>query len=115
MLPVAEIEIKEQKHLKNQSPKDEEVVASEAASLSSGSTLASGDRASSNKGPPQASASNSIPTVSVEEAEFQAEVLHEFRTIAGFKNNLGIPNGNLKSLHGDALEQLESSLSIDDQ
>ena len=113
MLPVAEIEIKEQKHLKNRSPKDEEVVASEAASLSSGSTLASGDRASSNKGPSQASVSNSIPTVSVE--EFQAKVLHEFRTIAGFKNNLGIPNGNLKSLHGDALEQLESSLSIDDQ
>ena len=111
MLPVAEIEIKEQKHLKNRSPKDEEVVASEAASLSSDSTLASGDHASGNKGPPQASVSNSIPTVSVEEAK----VLHEFLTIAGFKNNLGIPNGNLKSLDGDALEQLESSLSIDDQ
>lgn len=41
--------------------------------------------------------------------------MREMRTLDAFNNNPGEPKGELKLLDGDALEQLESRLSIDDQ
>lgn len=109
MLPVAETEIKEQQYL----TKDKVQSLPEAES-SSGSTLAPVKTAI---GDTVLSLANGTgePPISIEEAEFRSQVLAEFRTIASFKNNLGIPSGDLKALDGDALEQLESHLSIDDQ
>ncbi len=112
VLPITETEIKEQKHLTKQSLTDENVVLSEAASLSSSTTLASDDPVGDDT-----SHANGISklVISTEEREFQSRILAEFRTIATFKNNLGVPDGDLKLLDGDALEQLDSALSIDDQ
>ncbi|RPD65482.1 hypothetical protein L227DRAFT_540273 [Lentinus tigrinus ALCF2SS1-6] len=115
VLPVAETDIKEQKYLSKQSSTDEKVVLTEAASLSSGSTLAPDIPSGGDKQDNGKNRLVNLDVISTEEAEFQARVLKEFCTIAEFKNNLGIPSGELKSLDGDALEQLESCLSIDDQ
>ena len=46
---------------------------------------------------------------------FRARLLQEFSTIASFKNDLGLPQGDLKGLDSDAYEQLEARLSVDDQ
>ena len=55
------------------------------------------------------------PELSEEEQRFLDKLLAEMDTVASFKNNPGQPQGDLKLLDGDALEQLESHLSIDDQ
>ncbi|KAI0327001.1 hypothetical protein GY45DRAFT_48029 [Cubamyces sp. BRFM 1775] len=47
--------------------------------------------------------------------DFHARLLQEFSTIASFKNDLGLPQGDLKGLDSDAYEQLEARLSVDDQ
>ncbi len=114
VLPITETEIKEQKHLAKQSLTDENVVLSEAAFLSSSTTLASDDPVGGDRIASQANGTSKL-VISTEGREFHSKILAEFRTIAAFKNNLGVPNGDLKLLDGDALEQLDSALSIDDQ
>ncbi|KAH9893279.1 hypothetical protein C8Q73DRAFT_827907 [Cubamyces lactineus] len=47
--------------------------------------------------------------------DFHARLLQEFSTIASFKNDLGVPKGDLKGLDSDACYQLEARLSVDDQ
>ena len=49
-----------------------------------------------------------------EQAHFLKRVTEEFRTIRAFRNNLGVPKGELQLLDGDATEQLETCLSMDD-
>ncbi|KAI0746771.1 hypothetical protein C8Q80DRAFT_795793 [Daedaleopsis nitida] len=53
--------------------------------------------------------------LSDDQRDFFAKISQEFRNIRSFKNNPGEPKGDLKYLDGDAPEQLESCLSIDDQ
>ncbi|KAH9920934.1 uncharacterized protein B0H18DRAFT_1190512 [Fomitopsis serialis] len=55
------------------------------------------------------------PELTDEQQRFLERLIEEMRTIDSFKNNPGQPKGELKLLDGDALEQLESRLSIDDQ
>ena len=50
-----------------------------------------------------------------EEKYLLQQLEEEIDTVRGFQNNDGRPEGSLKSLGGDALQQLESSLSVEDQ
>lgn len=50
-----------------------------------------------------------------EQQQFLNKLLDEFRTIKSFAHNPGVPKGELKLLDDDALDQLESRLSVDDQ
>lgn len=55
------------------------------------------------------------PELSDEQRMFIDKLLAEMDMVASFKNNPGRPTGELKLLDHDALQQLESRLSIDDQ
>lgn len=50
-----------------------------------------------------------------EERRFYDNLVREMDTMRGFQNNDGTPDGDLKLLDGDALQQLESALAIEDQ
>ena len=51
-----------------------------------------------------------------EERKFYNKLIEEITTIRHFQNNDGQPNGELKTLADkDALVQLESGLSLEDQ
>lgn len=50
-----------------------------------------------------------------EETRFYDSLMREMETMRGFQNNDAMPDGDLKLLDGDALQQLESALAIEDQ
>lgn len=55
------------------------------------------------------------PKMTDEQQSFLDKLLAEMRLIESFKNNTAEPQGELKLLDQEALHQLESRLSIDDQ
>ncbi|KAI1798202.1 hypothetical protein LXA43DRAFT_1088331 [Ganoderma leucocontextum] len=55
------------------------------------------------------------PCLSEEQQAFLDQLRAEFKKISEFKSNLAKPTTELKGLDGDALEQLESNLSTEDQ
>ncbi|KAI0761830.1 hypothetical protein BD413DRAFT_485296 [Trametes elegans] len=119
VLPVSEREIKEQDWLARGTNPDElpSPAESTGSSVSSSSTLASSDVSIS-----QVHTAADDDTAFKQEAATLSEdqgllvkVLEEFRIIRSFKNDPGLPNGELKLLDGDASDQLESRLSVDDQ
>ncbi|KAI0358306.1 hypothetical protein OH77DRAFT_1581746 [Trametes cingulata] len=113
VLPVSEAEIKEQAWRKFRANADDppspSSVSGSSLSESSGTTLASSDSS--------ASVPNAIEkSKDLGEADiFMHRVMEEFRAVRSFTSNPGLPKGYLRPLDGDALEQLESRLSMDDQ
>lgn len=55
------------------------------------------------------------PELTEDQQKLLDGIMQEMRTLDAFHNNPGQPTGELKLLDGDALDQLESRLSIDDQ
>ncbi|KAM5537092.1 hypothetical protein V8D89_009238 [Ganoderma adspersum] len=55
------------------------------------------------------------PSLPVENQAFLDQLRAEYQKISEFKSNLGKPTSELKGLDGDALKQLESDLSTEDQ
>lgn len=55
------------------------------------------------------------PELTDDQRVFLDKLIAEMHLVESFKNNPGRPKGELKLLNGDALQQLESHLSIDDQ
>ncbi|KAI0675969.1 hypothetical protein C8Q78DRAFT_360877 [Trametes maxima] len=119
VLPVSESEIKDQDwpgkdRVAGRSPPSP--TPSDESSLSSESTLAPSSPSSENKNIGNNAAKGSVdPALSDEQLRFHDKLVEEFRTIRAFKSNPGVPKSELKSLDGDALDQLESRLSVDDQ
>ncbi|KAI0073788.1 hypothetical protein K474DRAFT_1602723 [Panus rudis PR-1116 ss-1] len=58
---------------------------------------------------------DSLDALSEDQRSFLEKFTAEMKTMESFMNNLGEPKGDLKLLDGDAHEQLESLLSVDDQ
>lgn len=58
---------------------------------------------------------NQGPKMTDEQHAFLDQLLEEMRMVESFQNNPAEPKDDLKLLDGNALQQLESSLSIDDQ
>ncbi|KAI0325977.1 hypothetical protein GY45DRAFT_1374345 [Cubamyces sp. BRFM 1775] len=117
VLPVAESEIKEQDWPgKKKDDKQSPSPSTSASSISSGMASSSEDEKKVKGGEGENKDSKpDKPELSAEEQRFLDKLLAEMDTVASFKNNAGQPQGDLKLLDGDALEQLESHLSIDDQ
>ncbi|KAI0369801.1 hypothetical protein BV20DRAFT_996285 [Pilatotrama ljubarskyi] len=118
VLPVSETEIKEQVWRTKlgglpEAPPSPSPSRGSSISNSSGTTLASSNTsASSNGNTPEQPKEPAEPD---EQQAFINRLSEEFRRIRSFTSNPGLPKGDLKPLDGDALEQLESRLSIDDQ
>ena len=119
VLPASEDELKLQttRLMSDRISTDSESTASSPGSsddspISSGSTMTS---ASSVALPDDGEISQKGRTDSHDLPGFRARLLQEFSTIASFKNDLGLPQGDLKGLDSDAYEQLEARLSVDDQ
>ena len=55
------------------------------------------------------------PELASREKRFLDSLMEEMETMRNFRNNDAKPEGDLQLLDGDALQQLESSLAIDDQ
>lgn len=55
------------------------------------------------------------PELNSEQQVFLDRLFHEIHEVESFKNNPGEPQAKLALLGGDAVKQLESHLSIDDQ
>ena len=55
------------------------------------------------------------PELTDEQQVFLDRLFEEMHQVESFKNNPGRPEGELKTLDADAVLQLESHLSIDDQ
>lgn len=55
------------------------------------------------------------PDMSEQEQKFYDQLVQEMEVERSFQNNDGKPDGDLKLLDKDALEQLESRLSVEDQ
>ncbi|KAI0659447.1 hypothetical protein C8Q70DRAFT_1053815 [Cubamyces menziesii] len=117
VLPVSESEIKEQDWPgKKKDDKHPPSPSTSASSISSGMASSSEDekKDKGEEGETKDSKPDK-PPLSDEEHSFLDKLLAEMDTVSSFKNNPGQPQGDLKLLDGDALEQLESHLSIDDQ
>lgn len=114
MLPVAESEIKEQEWPgKKHDDKTPPSTTTSASSIASG--LASSDEQKSVDEEHEIEDKPKEPELSDEQRTFIDKLLAEMDMVASFKNNPGRPIGELKLLDHDALQQLESRLSIDDQ
>lgn len=53
--------------------------------------------------------------MSPEQKYLHQQLLEEVETMRNFQNNDGKPDGDLKLLDKDAIQQLESGLSVEDQ
>ncbi|KAI0819144.1 hypothetical protein BC628DRAFT_1404234 [Trametes gibbosa] len=117
VLPVSEDEIKTQTwpgKKREDSQTRQPSSSTSASSISSG--MASSDQASeARKEDSMPKEKTAKPELSSEHDVFVDKLLIEMETVAAFRNNPGQPEGELKLLDGDALRQLESHLSIDDQ
>ncbi|EIW58264.1 uncharacterized protein TRAVEDRAFT_47429 [Trametes versicolor FP-101664 SS1] len=115
VLPVAESEIKEQEWpgKKHGDDKTSPSTSTSASSISSG--MASSDEQKSGDEAHETEDKPKEPELSDEQRMFIDKLLAEMDMVASFKNNPGRPTGELKLLDHDALQQLESRLSIDDQ
>ncbi|KAL1944973.1 hypothetical protein VTO73DRAFT_2593 [Trametes versicolor] len=114
VLPVAESEIKEQEWPgKKHDDKTPPSTTTSASSISSG--MASSDEQKSVDEEHEIEDEAKEPELSDEQRAFIDKLLAEMDMVASFKNNPGRPIGELKLLDHDALQQLESRLSIDDQ
>ncbi|TFY58429.1 hypothetical protein EVJ58_g6427 [Rhodofomes roseus] len=139
VLPVAESVIKEQEWPGKKKPEEKPPSPSgSASSISSGTTPSdtgsgsSSDQSSGTEDKSEKSAAKGHagkseskekdeaddklhgPKLTGEQQKFLQKLIEEMRTLDSFKNNPGEPKGELKLLDGDALDQLESRLSIDD-
>ncbi|KAI0682203.1 Oxidoreductase, molybdopterin-binding domain-containing protein, partial [Earliella scabrosa] len=112
VLPVTEAEIKEQDWpWRNVALDNSPNSASSPGSMSSSTTAVTDDTPSVDT---EDSIAENPADAGDEQANFLKRVTEEFRTIRAFRNNLGVPKGELKLLDGDATEQLERCLSMDD-
>ncbi|CDO68387.1 hypothetical protein BN946_scf184815.g34 [Trametes cinnabarina] len=115
VLPITESEIKEHKRLRSSSVDGLDSPTSSADSFNSAATtLAPG-----NLSPPSCSDGDEAAAADdrqlSQDEQFLRQLLREFRVVRSFRSNSGVPKSELKGLDGDASEQLESRLSIDDQ
>ncbi|KAL7280444.1 hypothetical protein ACG7TL_005374 [Trametes sanguinea] len=113
VLPVSESEIKDQGRLR---VRFENELGSPASSIDSAVSL--GTTLAPTSPSPSDNDGKSLTDIAGESSphkQFLRKLLDEFQTVKSFKSNPGIPKGELKGLDGDALDQLENRLSIDDQ
>ncbi|OJT14472.1 Nitrate reductase [NADH] 1 [Trametes pubescens] len=114
VLPATESEIKEQEWPgKRHDDKTPPSTTTSASSISSG--VASSDEQKSGEEEHETEDESKEPELSDEQRIFINKLLAEMDMVASFKNNPGRPTGELKLLDHDALRQLESRVSIDDQ
>ncbi|KAI0717397.1 hypothetical protein C8T65DRAFT_717276 [Cerioporus squamosus] len=110
VLPVAESEIKEQDWPgKKKSDKpgagDNQTEGEEADKKNNDEKEGGNDSKKQNEG----------PELTDEQRAFLDQIIAEMHLVESFKNNPAEPKDDLKLLDSDALQQLESRLSIDDQ
>ncbi|KAI0358058.1 hypothetical protein OH77DRAFT_1502602 [Trametes cingulata] len=115
VLPVAENEIKDQPWPNKKQDKKSPSPSTSASSVSSGMASSDDNESKSYKTDTQTQVEPHEPELTDEQRRFLDKLLAEMETIASFKNNPGLPKGELKLLDVNALQQLESRLSIDDQ
>ena len=128
VLPVAESEIKNQEW-PGKDQGDEDKKDDEGGKAEAGNEVEEGERNKDDKIGGQAAGADTAngnesddpnedsdqPKMTDEQRAFLDKLLAEMRLIESFKNNTGEPKGELELLDQDALKQLESRLSIDDQ
>ncbi len=115
VLPVTEAEIKEQDWPWRKVESRNGPISPSTKSASSNSTLVPEESVGLSETLIREVSASEHSDASDEQRAFLKRISEEFLTIKSFKNNLGEPKCALKLLDGDALEQLESHLSIDDQ
>ncbi|KAI0630736.1 hypothetical protein C8Q77DRAFT_1062963 [Trametes polyzona] len=112
VLPVSESEIKEQEWRGKNANTTAPPSPSSPSESSAGSEITlTSDTVDERKN----TTTVSSPAVSEEQQRFLNKLLEEFRTVKSFTHNPGVPKADLKLLDGNALDQLESRLSVDDQ
>ncbi|CDO69334.1 hypothetical protein BN946_scf184746.g15 [Trametes cinnabarina] len=116
VLPVAESEIKEQNWPGQKTAVDDSLPSSVSTSSTSCGLDSTDDNANNGSKQDEVQGNTEETTgLTDEQQKFLDKLLVEMATVESFKNNPGHPKGELQLLDEEALEQLESRLSIDDQ